>query len=83
MSGGETYKGGADGGGGRAKGKTKAGRHSRTPSETWPLKTERTQKEIAIVKLSLTEIDDFLKQIHQTIKITCGNETDHLGFVYN
>jgi len=37
MSGGEIYKGGADGGGGRAKGKTKAGRHSRTPSKTWPL----------------------------------------------
>lgn len=37
LRGGETYKGGADGGGGRAKGKTKAGRHSRTPSETWPL----------------------------------------------
>lgn len=32
----ETCKGGADGGGGRTKGKTKAGRHSRTPSETWP-----------------------------------------------
>lgn len=31
MNGRETYKGGADGGGGRAKGKTKAGRHSRTP----------------------------------------------------
>lgn len=44
MSGGETYKGGADGGGGRAKGKTKAGRHSRTPSETWPLERERRKK---------------------------------------
>lgn len=44
MSGGETYKGGADGGGGRAKGKTKAGRHSRTPSETWPLGRERRKK---------------------------------------
>lgn len=32
----KTCKGDADGGGGRAKGKTKAGRHSRTPSEIWP-----------------------------------------------
>lgn len=44
MSGGETYKGGADGSGGRAKGKTKAGRHSRTPSETWPFEGERRKE---------------------------------------
>lgn len=79
MSGGETYKGGADGGGGRAKGKTKAGRHSRTPSETWPPERE-CRKESRLSNYLLTEIDDFLNMRQE---VTCDNQTDRLDFVYN
>lgn len=50
----EPCKGGADGGGGRTKDKTKAGRHFRTPAETWPFSET---KEIFRVNMSRNMTD--------------------------